>query len=95
MAVDSASTLDTRAAQAGGSMPKDPIDKIIVAIHGIGSQSRSSTIRTVASRFIWHRYIRQSVAIDTFRQWQKKHDAVPNAMMGLGRRRPAAMRQAP
>nr|WP_214700010.1 MFS transporter [Variovorax paradoxus] len=28
-----------------------PVDKIIVAIHGIGSQSRSSTIRTVASRF--------------------------------------------
>jgi hypothetical protein len=45
--------------------------------------------------FIWHRYIRQSVAIDTLRQWQKKHDAVPNAMMGLGRRRPAATRRAP
>ncbi|WP_457442111.1 MFS transporter [Roseateles sp. P5_E4] len=34
--------------------------------------------------FIWHRYIRRSVAVDTMRQWKRGHDARPNAQMGLG-----------
>ncbi|MDR7272253.1 hypothetical protein J2X20_004927 [Pelomonas saccharophila] len=34
--------------------------------------------------FIWHRYIRRSVAVDTMRQWKRGHDARPNASMGLG-----------
>ncbi|VWX62371.1 conserved membrane hypothetical protein [Burkholderiales bacterium 8X] len=34
---------------AGGTMP--PITKIVIAIHGIGSQRRSATIRSVARRF--------------------------------------------
>jgi len=34
--------------------------------------------------FIWHRYIRRSVAVDTMRQWKRGHDARPNSKMGLG-----------
>ena len=36
--------------------------------------------------FIWHRYIRNSVAVETLRQWRSRHDAKPYPMMGLGRR---------
>ena len=45
--------------------------------------------------FVWHRYIRCSVAIDTLRQWRRNQDATPNPMMGLGPRRLAPERQAP
>jgi len=34
--------------------------------------------------FIWHRYIRRSVAVDTLKQWKRGHDARPNPKMGLG-----------
>lgn len=37
------------APNAGSTLPA--IDKIVIAIHGIGSQQRSSTIRSVAQRF--------------------------------------------
>ena len=38
---------------AAAAMPETQtkVDKIVIAIHGIGSQARSGTIRTVASRF--------------------------------------------
>ena len=45
--------------------------------------------------FVWHRYIRRSVAIDTLRQWRRNQDATPNPMLGLGPRRRAPERQAP
>jgi hypothetical protein len=45
--------------------------------------------------FIWHRCIRQSVAVGTLNQRQNTHHAVPNAMMELGRRHPAATRNTP
>jgi hypothetical protein len=34
--------------------------------------------------FIWHRYVRRSVAVNTLRQWKHGNDAKPNSMMGLG-----------
>ena len=33
--------------------------------------------------FIWHRYIRRSVAIHTLAQWTHRKDAQPNPKMGL------------
>jgi len=39
--------------------------------------------------FIWHRYIRRSVAVETLRQWRRHKDAEPYSMMGLGRRPPS------
>ena len=48
--MDDATTIEAPAAlkKSGGGIP---MDKIIVAIHGVGSQIRSSTIRSVARRF--------------------------------------------
>ena len=48
--MDDATTIEAPAAlkQSGGGIP---MEKIIVAIHGVGSQIRSSTIRSVARRF--------------------------------------------
>ena len=37
--------------------------------------------------FIWHRYIRCSVAIDTLAHWCRECDAVPRSMFGLGKPR--------
>ena len=54
MATEGSASIDTEplaAASAAAPGEERPVDKIIVAIHGIGSQSRSSTIRNVASRF--------------------------------------------
>ena len=34
--------------------------------------------------FIWHRYVRRSVAVETLLQWKHGRDAEPNSMMGLG-----------
>ena len=54
MAIEGSESIDTEplaAASATAPAEARPVDKIIVAIHGIGSQSRSSTIRNVASRF--------------------------------------------
>ena len=51
---DASSTAQQTAAAAsiaGASRGLPPMDKIIVAIHGIGSQLRSDTIRSVARRF--------------------------------------------
>jgi hypothetical protein len=45
--------------------------------------------------FVWHRYIRRSVAIDSLRQWRHGKDAEPNPMLGLGARRPPALTCAP
>ena len=39
--------------------------------------------------FIWHRYIRRSVAVETLLQWRHHEDAKPYSMMGLGRRSPS------
>ena len=39
--------------------------------------------------FIWHRYVRRSVAVDTLRQWNHRRDARPNSLMGLGRQLPS------
>lgn len=39
------------ASAAAAAPPGPPMDKIIIAIHGIGSQRRSDTIRSVARRF--------------------------------------------
>lgn len=48
--MDDASTIEAPAAlkTSGGGIP---MEKLIVAIHGVGSQIRSSTIRSVARRF--------------------------------------------
>lgn len=35
--------------------------------------------------FIWHRYIRRAVAVDTLRQWRREKDAQPHSLAGLGR----------
>ena len=35
--------------------------------------------------FIWHRYIRRSVAVRTLQQWKRGRDAVPDAWLGLRR----------
>lgn len=35
--------------------------------------------------FIWHRYIRRSVAVDTLRQWRRNKEAQPHSLAGLGR----------
>ena len=35
--------------------------------------------------FVWHRYIRRSVAVQTLLQWARHKDARPHSMMGLGR----------
>ena len=54
MSTEGSASIDTGpliAASAAAPEEARPVDKIIVAIHGIGSQSRSSTIRSVASRF--------------------------------------------
>jgi hypothetical protein len=54
MATEGSASIDTEplsAASEAAPAEERPVDKIIVAIHGIGSQSRSSTIRNVASRF--------------------------------------------
>ena len=42
-------TAQIAAAQSSSGMP--PLEKVVVAIHGIGSQQRSDTIRSVARRF--------------------------------------------
>ena len=36
--------------------------------------------------FVWHRYIRRSVAVETLLQWRCHRDAKPNSIMGLGRK---------
>ncbi|MBC7707380.1 MAG: MFS transporter [Rhodoferax sp.] len=35
--------------------------------------------------FVWHRYIRRSVAVQTLLQWTRHKDARPHSMMGMGR----------
>ena len=64
MAEDFNSTIADDPAQPLASMPAAPVatltpdeklDKIIIAIHGIGRQQRSSTIRSVAMRFGDHK----------------------------------------
>jgi hypothetical protein len=41
--------------------------------------------------FIWHRYIRHSVAVDTLRQWKRGRDAEPRSISKLwGRPKPSA-----
>ena len=34
--------------------------------------------------FVWHRYIRRSVAVETLLQWRRHQDAKPHSMLGLG-----------
>lgn len=34
--------------------------------------------------FVWHRYIRRSVAVETLLQWRHHRDAKPHSMLGLG-----------
>lgn len=34
--------------------------------------------------FVWHRYIRRSVAVETLLQWRRHKDAKPHSMLGLG-----------
>ena len=38
--------------------------------------------------FIWHRYIRRSVAVDALFQWRRGRDAKPDPKFGLGRAQP-------
>ena len=45
--------------------------------------------------FVWHRYIRNSVAIDTLRQWKHGRDAMPRSAKELWKRPDAARTQAP
>src|SRR6185503_4767942 len=46
------SEADPSAAPLSSAAPEGPqLDKVVVAIHGIGSQRRSDTIRSVARRF--------------------------------------------
>jgi hypothetical protein len=40
--------------------------------------------------FIWHRYIRRSVAVETLLQWRGHKDAQPHEYMGLGKAAPGA-----
>ena len=39
--------------------------------------------------FVWHRYIRRSVAVETLLQWKHGRDAKPNSMLGLGAPQPS------
>jgi len=52
-ATETAPLLDPATGESPATSPPDGrrIDKIVVAIHGIGSQKRSDTIRSVARRF--------------------------------------------
>lgn len=38
--------------------------------------------------FVWHRYIRRSVAVETLLAWRNHKDAKPKSLMGLGSKRP-------
>lgn len=40
--------------------------------------------------FIWHRYIRRSVAVETLLQWRHHKDAQPHQYMGLGKPEPGS-----
>ena len=53
-AVAASPTAAMASAAAPASVEPPPLDKIIIAIHGIGSQRRSDTIRSVARRFGFH-----------------------------------------
>ena len=43
--------MTTQDAEIAAATTRPPMDKIVIAIHGIGSQQRSATIRSVARRF--------------------------------------------
>jgi hypothetical protein len=45
--------------------------------------------------FVWHRYIRNSVAIDTLRQWQRGSDAAPRSSKNFWKRPDPQRTQAP
>ena len=45
--------------------------------------------------FVWHRYIRNSVAVDTLRQWKRGNDAMPRSMKDLWARPAPPRTQAP